>query len=129
METLSNGVKKPVDGDRGSVFWDALESNAQIQNDHSHDGVDSELLSFASVEKDYVLVTSSLWLASGNYYRKSVPMPAGFEWGVRDIQVFGSGGSYGLDGSRLYPKLEKITATIFYVYMPVNDQALNIAFV
>ena len=48
MLTLSHGYEKPETGDKGSVFFPALEDNIQKLNDHNHNGLNSELLTAAA---------------------------------------------------------------------------------
>ena len=76
MLTLSYGVKKPETNDRGSVFFPALEGNAQIQNDHFHNGSDSAFIVPASITKYTSDITTGNWSSDGggNYsYQFTVP--------------------------------------------------------
>lgn len=71
MLTLSYGIQKPETNDRGSDFFPALEDNAQIQNDHFHNGVDSALLPAASITKYSCVIPAASWVSDGgggNYY-------------------------------------------------------------
>lgn len=128
MDTLSYGVKKPSSGDKGSLFFPALESNAQIQNDHDHDGVDSALIVAKNVTKGSVTVTALSWIASGDYFRKLVSLPSGYVWGSHDVIVMLFDG-VSVIGERLFPKLEQASISTMYVYMPTSNQALKILFV
>lgn len=127
MDTLSYGYKKPANGDKGSVFFPALAVNAQLTNDHTHNGSDSAPILAKSLTKGSVAVTNSGWTASGNYFRKTVAFPSGYTWGNHEIVTVMSGGA--TPGARLYPHFEKIDTTNAYVYMPVDDQALTLLFV
>ena len=45
--TLSYGFVRPATGDKGSVFFPALEDNITQLNSHDHDGTDSALMTAA----------------------------------------------------------------------------------
>ena len=77
MLTLSNGFKKPETGDKGSIFFAALEDNIDQVNSHSHNGTDSEKLSTISSNVLTSDVLAASWAADGNTYKQSIIMPAG----------------------------------------------------
>jgi len=76
MIVLSNGYQLPEDGDLGDVWFDALESNIQRLNDHSHNGVDSEKLSTSSIEALSVTIDSGDFTLVGTEYETLVAMPS-----------------------------------------------------
>lgn len=128
MQTLSNGVKKPQTGDKGSVFFPALESNFQIQNDHIHEGTDSERLSskaMTTYSETVAAAASGGWSHQGSgVYRKTISMPSPFQWDTCIVE-------FRIDDSskeRLFLKATKVTATSFYVYANLNTLDLVILY-
>lgn len=107
--TLPEGTVQPADGDTGVTFWDDLEALC--------DDVDDLKVVHTTA------VAGSGWSASGDWYRKSVSMPAGMEFGETHIQCFLTTGTV-----PIYPLLEIITASSFYIYMPVNNLAITCLF-
>jgi hypothetical protein len=120
MQTLSHGIKKPNTGDRG--FFSALEDNFQQLNDHTHNGIDSEQLNCKSIAGVTGTISSASWvdLGDGNY-RFLVTVPAGVTYDDSVISVRLS------TGHVIYPSIEKVSNTQFYVY--VNDNTLNLTLV
>lgn len=131
--TLTNNRIRPQDGDQGQVVFDALENNINLDDAHIHDGVNSEKLSTSLFTRGTVAVPNSGWSASGDLFRQTVTFPSGYstangsDFGNAHIRYFLNGGT--LDGEEVYPKTEKITATTFYLYSPVSNQAFDLVFV
>lgn len=132
MQTLSYGFFKPETGDRGAVWFPALEDNFQNLNDHDHDGVNSSLLSITSVGKPSSTVASGSWISDGGgNYHVVVTVPiaiSGATAPANDIiyyevvtKINTAGATY---GDRLYPDIERETATTFTVR--VNDNTLDL---
>lgn len=118
MQTLSNGYLLPETGDRGSVWFPALESNIQQLNDHNHNGSNSEKLnseSFAGLT-DQILPVAWAVQPSG-LYRAAVLMPGSLEFDTKLIQLR-------TNGKALLADIERVTSNSFYVY--VNDNALTV---
>lgn len=124
METLTYGRKKPEDGDKGSQFWDALADNVTLDDGHDHDGSDSAQISSKNLTRGSVAVTSSGWSADGTRFRKTVTVPSGWSLAT-SAPIFLLNSS----GNRIYPHYEKITTTSFYLYMPVDNLAVDCIFV
>lgn len=120
MQTLSYGFKKPQTGDKGDVFFPALEDNIQQINDHTHDGNTSAKITSSSVNATTSTITSGNWvsLGSGNY-RQLVTMPGALQYNNYVIQA-----KITSSGHQINPTIEKVSATTFYVY--VNDNTLNL---
>ncbi len=123
METLTYGRKKPEDGDKGAQFWDALADNAELDDAHTHDGSDSPVLSSQHMTRGSVAVSSGSWNASGTRFRKTVTVPSGWSL-ASSAPVFLLNAS----GDRIYPHYEKINNTSFYLYMPVDNLAVDCLF-
>jgi len=123
MNNLTYGRKEPEDGDKGAQFWDALSANTVLDDAHTHDGVNSSVLSSKHMTRGAVAVTGSGWSASGTRIRKTVTVPTG--WSLSS-----SGPVFLLNasGDRIYPHYERITATSFYLYMPVDNLAVDCLF-
>ncbi len=126
MNTLTYGRKRPDNGDKGSAFWDALRANITLDDAHTHDGLDSPLIPASNLTKGSVAVTNSGWSADGTLYRKLVTCPGDFTFAGSVVRYFLNGGDDG--GNEFYPKTLKASGTTFYLYMPVNDQAVDIVF-
>lgn len=120
MLTLSNGYLQPETGDRGSVWFPAIESNIQRLNDHNHNGVNSEMLTpeaFAGLTDSTSLIPANWVLQANGLYRAPVTMPGNTQFDTRSIILR-------TNGRRLYADIEKITDNTFYVY--VNDNSLTV---
>lgn len=115
MQTLSYGYKKPQDPDTGDVVFPGMEGNIQQVNDHAHNGTDSAPLATRSVS-----VLSASWAAApigGGSYRQAVTVPTGLSYDSCNIWFKLSTGQY------VYPSVERISASQFYVY--TNDNTLT----
>lgn len=76
MQTLSHGVKKPETGDKGSLWFPAIEDNMQILNDHSHNGIDSAPILSQNISAVVQSIASASWVAvSGGKYEQTVTVP------------------------------------------------------
>lgn len=126
MLTLTYGTKKPETGDRGAVFFPALADNATAHDAHTHDGVTSALILSKNLTRGSVAVDAISWSASGSRYRQTVTVPTGHSLASSVPMFLLNGGT--LAGNRIYPDYEKISNTSFYLYMPVNDQAVDCIF-
>lgn len=114
MQTLSYGYKKPINPDTGDIVFPALEGDIQQLNDHAHNGTDSAPLATQSVS-----ILAASWAAApiaGGVYRQAVTVPTGLSYDVCQIWFKLSTGEY------VYPSVERISASSFYVY--TNNNAL-----
>lgn len=121
MQILSYFFKKPETGDKGSVFWPALEEDIQQLNDHTHDGVNSALLSPFAITAITQSLLAANWVAtSGGTYRQLVVMP-----GVATLDshyvVFKDQTAA---TKQLFLETEKVGANTYYVY--INDNSVDI---
>ena len=75
MQTLSNGVNKPEDGDAGNVWSDGLETNADLHNALQ---TQVDTLTVADVAKPTTTLDNANWAvdANGKGYKQIVSMPA-----------------------------------------------------
>lgn len=119
MQTLSYGYFKPETGDRGTTLFTALEDNIQRLNDHNHDGNNSSLLPAQNIQASSQTILAAAWDGTGlptGHYRQLVTVVAGFTFDGTNIGFRVSGNS----GSYIYPTVERVTNTTFYVYTTDN---------
>lgn len=122
MITLSFGFKKPVTGDKGTVFWPALEDDITQLNAHTHNGTNSSLLTSASINSLTQNVSAAGWVAtSGGQYRQVVTMPGttlydNYFMVYRDQTT----------KEQLFLATEKISSNTFYVYTNDNSLAITV---
>jgi hypothetical protein len=121
MQILSYFFKKPETGDKGSVFWPALEEDIQQLNDHTHDGVNSALLSPFAITAITQSLLAANWVAtSGGTYRQLVVMP-----GVATLNShFVVFKDQTAATKQLFLETEKVGANTYYVY--INDNSVDI---
>lgn len=129
MQTLTYGYKKPETGDKGSIFFPALEFNIQRLNDHSHDGSNSQKLTAASVQGIGDTILAANWVAVAGQpgtYRQLVTMPPNTEFDGYGLAFRIDGGL--LDGHEIHPVVEKSSASTYYVYINDNTQTLAVLY-
>ena len=121
--TLSNGFKLPEDGDTGSSWFDDLEFNIQHVNDHDHDGVNSELLTAASITAQILNFASADWGAptEGLYSQtKIIPSSLTYDNTMKEARD--------ASGTVLNVDLIRASATTITVKTNDNSQDINVAF-
>lgn len=120
MEILSNGVKKPETGDRGSVFFPALEDNCDYLNDHTHDGSLGEPIPATNISPVTQSVSSGSWSAtSGGQYRQLLTVPNGKNFDDVDITF-----KHSTTKEPISLGVEKVSATTYYVF--INDNSVSL---
>lgn len=120
MQTLTYGFKKPESGDKGSVWFPAIEDNIQQLNDHTHNNVDSPPISSSNILATTQDVNAIDWVAtSGGMYRQLVTVTGS---GLVDehIVIFKDSTT----GAQCFLGVEKVSATTYYVY--TNDNTLDL---
>ena len=121
MQTLTYGHKLPEDGDKGSVWFPALEDNINQDDAHSHNGTDSAKISSASVTNLTQAIASGSWVAVGDgtgRFRQAVTLPGTVTFDTLIIRFRDASGNI------YYLNTEKISANSFYVY--INDNTLDL---
>jgi hypothetical protein len=120
MITLTYGLKKPVSGDKGSIFFPALEDNFTQLDGHTHNGVNSAKIPSSSMS----LITQSILAASwvsmgGGTFRQAVTLPNSmlYDQHIIKFRVTSS-------GHEIFPTIEKLAANQYYIY--VNDNTLGV---
>lgn len=123
MLTLSYGYKKPQTGDKGSVFFPALEDNFQRLNDHDHDGLNSKKLSATSVQSVSQTLLSASWAGVGDgLFRQLVTCPSTILVDEQAMRFQIASGPKA--GHFFHPSVEKVSANTFYVY--INDSSVDV---
>jgi len=125
MQTLTYGFFKPQNGDKGSVFWSALEANFQQLNDHTHNGTDSPQLAAASFGSTVQLLPASGWTtidAATSVYRQLVTLPGALQFDDVHILFFINSG--GDSGYQFYPTLQKVSSSTYYIF--ANNATIDV---
>jgi len=121
MQTLTYGLKKPQTGDLGPEVFPALEANITQLDAHNHDGANSPLLNPKNILGTTQSILAASWVSTGSAgeYRQLVTVPTGFLFDRVQISFRTSAGSY------VYPTVEKVSSTTYYVYTNDNTLALT----
>jgi hypothetical protein len=127
MELTTYGYKKAEPGDTGESFFPAINFNWDRLDAHSHDGVDSTLLTISAVAITTQAILAAAWGAvdaTTGLYRQTVTLPtvAGAQLDFDEIQI-----SMRLTstGEIVFPKVVKLTDGTYYVYVNDNSIALT----
>lgn len=124
--TLSYGFEKPATGDKGSVFFPALEDDIQQMNDHTHNGTNSSKLSAAATSAVTQAILSASWGASigGGLYRQTITVPASLtaNSGTYDDHMVQFRNT--ANGRILFLQTQKVTSTTYYLY--INDNTIDV---
>lgn len=127
MQTLFYGYKKPEDGDRGSVFWDALSENVQKTNDHTHNGSNSAKIAAYNTERTQVTVSTGSFSVQGDGWYRSLVTITNWVYHTAGIKFLMSGGDFA--NQQFFPKYERVSASSFYLYMPINTQEVTVVLI
>lgn len=120
MQTLTYGRKLPADGDRGSIWFDALEDNIQLNDTHDHDGANSPKLSSTAIVNSTQAISNANWGSPTNgLYKQTIAMPGGLAYDTSGIQIRNTA-----NGAAILTTIIKITATSYDIY--INDNSLNL---
>lgn len=125
MLTLSYGFKLPQTGDKGSVWFPALEDDITQLNAHDHNGVNSAPIPGGSITPSITNIATVDWVVFGSGYRVLVTLPSGylFENTHKEFRLVGSP----QDGAIVNPTIEKVDNTSFYVFSNLNTIALRVS--
>lgn len=111
-DTLSYGYKLPEAGDIASSWMSDLEDDIQRLNDHDHDGVDSSLLTPASITKFTTTITALSWTDDGGgNYSKVITVPAA----ILEFNNYYVWFYITATGVRINPDVERVTATTYRI--------------
>lgn len=124
MQVLSYGFRNPENGDKGSVWFPALNFNIVQLNSHNHDGSTSSLINAAVIVGGSVSIPSGSWVSDvTGRYKQDVTVPAGFTVDSYNIQV-----RITSSGHIIYPTIEKLTSTTFRIYTLDNTLSYTAVF-
>lgn len=128
MPTLTSmGYKKPSTGERD--YFPTLEFNIDHGNSHSHNGVNGERISTKDLSKQTGSISSGSWSAvSGQTgtYRQLITVPTGYAVSTSEMKFYVDGGDE--DGDQIFPTVEKVSSTTYYVYINDNSVALKVVY-
>ena len=116
MQTLTYGRKRPDDGDKGTLFFQALEDNIDLDDAHSHNGTDSPKLTAQSITAVTQTILAAAWSSSGSGYRQLVTMPGTLTWDTHIVEFRDDS-----DDSKVFLDVTKVSANTYYVY--INDSS------
>ncbi len=117
MLNLPYGLKNPQNGDLGSVVFPAMNANITQLDAHNHNGTNSPLLGPASSVAATQAIASGSWVATTNgNYRQAVTL-VGLDYDKIQVSIKTS------SGHQVFPKIEKISTTQYYVY--TNDNSVG----
>lgn len=118
---LTYGMKIPNDGDTSATWMPDIEDNFTQLDGHTHDGVDSPILSSASFEVITVTAASASWsLVANGTYKQTVSMPGVLEFPNKNVSFRNAS-----TGDVLYLTCKKVTATTFDIY--INDNSITVS--
>lgn len=121
MITTTYGYKKPEDRDKGPVVFPAMEENIDRIDSHSHNGVNSPLLSAAALVATSQSILAAAWVLEANsIYKQTVAMPAGlsFDSTIKEFRLS--------DGTVFQPKIKKVTALSYDIWINDNSETLTV---
>lgn len=125
MRTLDYGRKVPETSDPGELWFPAIEANIARDDAHDHDGSDSKRLSGpGSSDVETQAIAAAGWAALGDgsgQYSQTIALPTvnGTQLQYDAISI-----EFRLStGERVYPLVEKVSATSFKVYTNDNTKA------
>jgi len=121
--TLSYGFIQPQNGDKGSVWFPALNSNIQQLNDHTHDGFTSAQIAATSINAGTVAIPSASWVLDvTGRYRQDVTVPSGFNMTGYSITFYLS------TGEIIHPSITQLSSTSFRIFGPDNTLTYSAVF-
>lgn len=125
--TLTFGLVRPDTGDKGNVWFPALEDNITQLDAHTHDGVTSPQIPSSSIQPTVVNVDTTGWSATGNgFFTKNVTFPGSYLNSTSQIRFLLDGGTK--DRNEIFPTYDLIDDTNMTITLPTNTQALNVIF-
>lgn len=123
MTITTYGYKNPDIGDRakGTTGWMASYNfNVTRFDGHSHNGVDSALLTISSITALTQSISSASWGSSGNTYKQTVTVPAAVVEINNVIVKFINGAN----GHIMPLHYVRLTATTYDLFC--NDNTVNL---
>lgn len=125
MQTLSKGYQKPQTGDKStgvSGWMPAVEANAQLSNDHEHNGVDGFPIKSSNLSGQTVSVLIAAFVDQGDgVFRATVSSP-----GAVNVSALQATMRDPTTKEVIYGKIAKASATSVYIYLnePLDVEVL-----
>ena len=124
--TLTYGRKLPTDGDRGSTWFDDLETNISLNDAHTHDGVTSAPILSKNLTKSTQVILAASWAAvagQSGTYSQTVTLPSGVTVAnmIPKFQVNSAGGEL---GNQIFLTIRRVTSLSYEVF--INDNTLEV---
>ena len=111
--TLSYGYINPQNGDPGSVWFPALNSNITQLNNHNHDGITSAQLASTGIVGASVSIPAISWtLDVTGRYKQDVTVPSGYNMTQYSITFYLS------TGEIIHPSITQLSGTSFRIFGP-----------
>lgn len=113
MITLTYGQKIPEAREQGVPVFQMLEDNFTRLDGHTHDGVDSPLLTSQAFAGVTDTISAAGWVTYGGpigHYRQLVTIHTGFTFDSTKLAFRTSTGAF------IYPTVERVSNTTYYVY-------------
>ena len=109
--TLSYGYINPQNGDPGSTWFPALNSNITQLNGHNHDGINSAQLSSTGITSGTVSIPAGSWVLDvAGRYKQDVLAPAGYNMTQYSITFYLS------TGEIVLPSITQLSGTTFRIF-------------
>lgn len=129
MQVLTYGYKQPENGDRGSVFFPALNFDIQRLNDHNHDGTNSTKLTGIAIVSLSDSISSANWVAvagqTGTYSQIVTMLPGTlYDDYTPSFRLNGGAG----DGKIVDLTVNKIAGAQYQVFINDNTQDLRVLY-
>ena len=117
-------LKIPQTGDRGTVFCPAVSESLTTLDSHTHDGVNSKVISSKSVSKGEIDLSMANWVLDSGDYKQSVTLPSGYEFNKSMFKfIINSGSSLGRE---INPTIIKTGLNTFNVFVMTNTFDLKV---
>jgi len=124
MYLSGKGYKIPQTGDRD--FWSYLTFNWLRASAHSHDGVDSELLSPKNFSKGTAAIAAANWSSvsgQAGTYKQTLTVPAGYDVDKMQVKFYISTAGPQA-GHEVLLSVRKVTSSTYDVF--INDNTLDL---
>jgi hypothetical protein len=109
--TLSYGYINPQNGDPGSTWFPALNSNITQLNGHNHDGINSAPLTATGIAGAAVSIPAASWVLDvAGRYKQDVTVPAGYNMTQYSITFYLS------TGEIILPSITQLSGTTFRIF-------------
>lgn len=124
--TTTMGYKLPANGDRGSSYFPDLAANIALCDSHKHDGTDGVQIDPFSLNKTTSTIAAGSWAAvsgQAGTFRQLLTLPASYAWDAVEMKF-----TLSVLGHQIYPSIEKVSATTYYVYINDSSLALKVTY-